>query len=50
MRQKLDDARSSCPLFDTRRFQRHLESAYQTMWETGRRGEPPRSFAVTPIE
>ena len=33
MRQKLHDARSSCPLFDTQRFRRHLESAYQTMWD-----------------
>jgi predicted O-linked N-acetylglucosamine transferase (SPINDLY family) len=50
MRQKLHDARSSCPLFDTQRFRRHLESAYQTMWDMAQRGEPPRSFAVTLIE
>jgi protein O-GlcNAc transferase len=49
LRQKLHDNRASCPLFDTQRFRRHLESAYQTMWEIARRGEPPRSFAVAPI-
>jgi predicted O-linked N-acetylglucosamine transferase (SPINDLY family) len=50
IRLKLHNARSSCPLFDTRRFRRHLESAYQTMWDMAQRGEPRRSFAVTPIE
>ncbi len=38
--------RDACALFDTARFARHLESAYATMWERHRRGEPPASFAV----
>jgi len=37
--------RTSCPLFATDRFRRHIESAYVTMWERYQRGEPPESFA-----
>ena len=43
---KLARHRSTCALFDTRQFCRHVESAYQTMWERYQRGEPPASFAV----
>lgn len=43
---KLAANRDSCPLFDTDRFRRHIESAYQTMWERCQRGLPPVSFAV----
>jgi predicted O-linked N-acetylglucosamine transferase (SPINDLY family) len=41
--------RSTMPLFDTDRFRRHLEAAFMTIWECHNRGEPPDSFAVTPI-
>jgi predicted O-linked N-acetylglucosamine transferase (SPINDLY family) len=50
LRSRLQRNRASAPLFDTDRFRRHLESAFRIMWETSRRGEPPRSFAVEPIE
>src|SRR5436190_23264653 len=40
-RRKLEDNRASCALFDTARLSRHVESAYQTMWDRHRRGEPP---------
>jgi protein O-GlcNAc transferase len=43
---KLERNRLTCPLFDTDRFRRHIESAYRTMWDTWQRGEPPQSFAV----
>jgi predicted O-linked N-acetylglucosamine transferase (SPINDLY family) len=43
---RLEENRTSCPLFDTDRFCRHIESAYATMWDLRRRGEPPRSFSV----
>jgi predicted O-linked N-acetylglucosamine transferase (SPINDLY family) len=46
LREKLASHRTKAPLFDTDRFRRHIESAYLTMWETQRRGEPPRTFAV----
>ena len=48
LRQRLAQNRSSCPLFDTDRFRRHIENAYTTMWEIHRRGESPRSFSVEP--
>jgi protein O-GlcNAc transferase len=50
LRLRLQAQRMTCPLFDTDRFRRHIESAYVTMWESWRRGEPPRSFKVEPIE
>ncbi|MGA8611330.1 MAG: tetratricopeptide repeat protein [Xanthobacteraceae bacterium] len=34
------------PLFDTDRFRRHLEAAYNTMVDICRRGESPTSFRV----
>jgi hypothetical protein len=36
-------------LFDTDRFRRHIESAYQRMFEIALRGEPPQSFGVEPL-
>jgi protein O-GlcNAc transferase len=50
LRQRLAQNRATCPLFDTDRFRRHLESAYTTMWEVHQRGESPRSFSVEPLE
>jgi len=46
IRARLERNRFTCPLFDTERFRRHIESAYSTMWERWQRGEPPASFAV----
>jgi predicted O-linked N-acetylglucosamine transferase (SPINDLY family) len=48
LRQRLEQNRSSCPLFDTDRSRRHIENAYTTMWEMHQRGESPRSFSVAP--
>jgi predicted O-linked N-acetylglucosamine transferase (SPINDLY family) len=50
LRNKLAGARATCPLFDTDRFRRHIESAYVTMWERAERGEPPAAFSVAAIE
>jgi protein O-GlcNAc transferase len=50
LRQRLAQNRATCPLFDTDRFRRHIESAYTTMWELQRRGESPRSFSVEPVQ
>jgi len=47
---QLLERRSVAPLFDSKRFCRHLEAAYRTMWERTRRVEPPASFAVTPAD
>lgn len=46
LREKLEHARKAGPLFDADRFRRHIESAFTTMWEIHRRGEPPRGLAV----
>jgi len=49
LRRRLAQNRTTCPLFDTDRFRRHIENAYTTMWELQRRGENPRSFSVEPV-
>ncbi len=49
IRAQLEQNRMTCPLFDTDRFSRHIESAYQTMWERYQQGKSPKSFAVAPI-
>jgi predicted O-linked N-acetylglucosamine transferase (SPINDLY family) len=46
LKDKLAHNRDVCPLFDTKRFTRHVEAAYTTMWERYQRGEPPHSFIV----
>jgi len=45
---KLAHNRATFPLFDADRYRRHLENAYEIMWERYQRGEPPASFAVAP--
>jgi predicted O-linked N-acetylglucosamine transferase (SPINDLY family) len=50
LKAKLASERQSCPLFDTLRFTRQIESAYFTMWERYQRGEPPVHFAVDAIK
>ena len=46
---KLARNKDTSPLFDTKRFCRHLEAAYVTMWERIQRGEKPTGFAVPEI-
>jgi protein O-GlcNAc transferase len=43
---RLSANRNSSPLFDTARFCRHIESAFRTMYDRHRRGEPPADFDV----
>jgi predicted O-linked N-acetylglucosamine transferase (SPINDLY family) len=43
---KLAANRGTFPLFDADRLRRHVESAYQTMWQRSQRGEAPAGFAV----
>jgi predicted O-linked N-acetylglucosamine transferase (SPINDLY family) len=50
IRAKLQANRLTAALFDSRRFTRHLESAFETMWRMRLAGETPRGFAVAPIE
>lgn len=49
IRSRLARARTTCSLFDTDRFRRHIEAAYLTMWKRYQRGEPPTGFAVDPV-
>jgi predicted O-linked N-acetylglucosamine transferase (SPINDLY family) len=46
IRGKLARHRKTWPLFDSKRFCRHLEMAYARMWEIFARGEPPQGFSV----
>lgn len=46
LRQRLESARSTAPLFDTERFAANLEKAYATMVERARAGLPPDHFRV----
>jgi protein O-GlcNAc transferase len=46
LRQCLRQRRADHPFFDTDRYRRCLEAAYQTMWERSAAGLPPAPFAV----
>lgn len=48
IRQKLARNRLTAPLFDTPRFTRHLEEAYQQMYERCQAGLPPDHIYVRP--
>ena len=45
-RERLARNRLTHPLFDTALFRRHLEAAFETMWQRVLNGESPRSFSV----
>jgi predicted O-linked N-acetylglucosamine transferase (SPINDLY family) len=47
-REKLDRNRLSSPLFNTARYCRHLEQAYQIMVESCTKGHIPTAFAISP--
>ncbi|MCM2473511.1 hypothetical protein HGO38_08470 [Rhizobium sp. CG5] len=49
VREKLRAGRDTCPLFDTTRFTRHLEQAFEIMVERERAGLAPDHFAVSPL-
>jgi predicted O-linked N-acetylglucosamine transferase (SPINDLY family) len=49
LRAKLSQRRTGSALFDTTRYCRHLESAYDVMRQRSLRGEPPRGFRVEPL-
>ena len=50
LKARLATNRGTCPLFNTDRFRRHIESAYITMWERYQRGDAPAGFAVQAIQ
>ena len=49
IRAKLAANRDMFPLFDTKRFTRHIETAYTAMWQRYQRGEPPATISVAPM-
>jgi len=50
IREKLQANRLTTALFDSRRFTRHLESAFENMWRVHLAGESPRPFTVAPLD
>jgi protein O-GlcNAc transferase len=46
LRRRLAEKHASTALFDTDRFRRHLESAYEHMWRRHQQREIPESFRV----
>jgi protein O-GlcNAc transferase len=49
VRAKLAANRDVFPLFDTKRFTRHIETAYAAMWERCQRGESPAEISIAPM-
>jgi predicted O-linked N-acetylglucosamine transferase (SPINDLY family) len=49
IRRKLQDTRLTVPLFDTGRFTRHLERAYDLAWDRLAQGLPPDHITVPPL-
>ncbi|QCG93030.1 hypothetical protein E6C67_03530 (plasmid) [Azospirillum sp. TSA2s] len=48
VRRRLEEGRWQAPLFDSERFTRHVERAYETMWRLYETGHPPCGFALRP--
>ncbi len=46
LRKRLEDGRMTVPLFDSRRFTRNLERAYQVMWSLHSASRPPQGFIL----
>jgi predicted O-linked N-acetylglucosamine transferase (SPINDLY family) len=46
LREKLERNRLQVPLFDTDRFCRQIETAYETMWKRWQHGDRPQGFGV----
>ena len=49
LRQHLVDQRFRAPLFDTQRFTRHLELAFEAMVARARAGQPPEAIDISPL-
>ena len=47
IRERLRANRLSAPLFDSGRFARHLEAAFEGMWQRYQRGEPAATFQIS---
>lgn len=49
-RRKLEVNRLTFPLFDTDRLRRHIEQAFERMWEIFLNGEAPRPISIPPLQ
>lgn len=49
LRARVAANRLTAPLFDSRRFIRHLEAGYRAMWQRRLDGQPPDHIRVAPI-
>jgi predicted O-linked N-acetylglucosamine transferase (SPINDLY family) len=49
IRSKIAEQKERAPLFDTVRYTRNLERAFETMVDIMRAGEAPRAFAVEDV-
>ncbi len=49
LRKRLADSLPTCPLYDTPRYTRHLEAAYQRMVEHARAGRRPTAITIAPL-
>ena len=49
LRQRLEQHRRRSPLYDTARLTRHMEAAYEFMFDTYAAGRPPAHYAVRPM-
>jgi predicted O-linked N-acetylglucosamine transferase (SPINDLY family) len=49
LRTRLKNNRRDHPLFNTERFARHLERAFELMWTAGARGEAPAQPISVPL-
>lgn len=47
LRRRVANGRETSPLFDSARFTRHLETAFEHMWEAFQQGRPPAPITVT---
>ena len=47
LRQRLSDRRGALPLFDTPRFVRHLEQAFEAIWRIHQAGLPPQAIDIS---
>lgn len=50
LRARIEQAVPASPLFDTPRYTRHLERAFELMWENYLSGRPPESFDIPLIK
>ena len=50
LRQRIEEQRTRAPLFNTARFTRHMERAYDMMWARFEAGLPPAAINVPALE